>query len=72
MRYRAVMIDETGCEFGADVEALDKSEAREQLRDRYPESRIDQLESDTEVEARWERQYQRICDAQDAQWEWED
>lgn len=38
--YHAVMIDETGCEFGASVSAFTRDEAREKLRDEYPESRI--------------------------------
>ncbi len=44
-RFHAVMIDETGCEFGVDIEAKTRADAFDALRDDYPESRCDQLES---------------------------
>ena len=43
--YHAVMIDETGCEFGVDVVANTREAAYEKLRNDYPESCCDQLES---------------------------
>lgn len=55
-RFHAVLIDETGCEFGASVEASDHATARAKLREDYPESRIDQLESPAESAER-ERRY---------------
>jgi hypothetical protein len=52
IKFHAVMIDETGCEFGADIEALDRGSALEGLRDRYPESKCDQLESPEDTQER--------------------
>lgn len=43
--YHAVMIDETGCEFGVTLRARDMTAAREQLEEDYPESRIDEIRS---------------------------
>lgn len=45
INYHAVMIDETGCEFGVDVSAVSTSEALDALREDYPESRVAQIES---------------------------
>jgi hypothetical protein len=39
MIYHAIVIDETGCEFPAQVEADDFSEAMDLLREDYPEAR---------------------------------
>lgn len=64
--FHAVMIDETGCEFGASVTAKTRAAAFAKLREDYPESRCDQLESPTDSprrEARLERQIQ---------WEYDD
>lgn len=58
--YHAVMIDETGCEFGTSVEASSRSEAYERLRDDYPESRCDQLESPEDTLERERRMYLEI------------
>jgi hypothetical protein len=43
--YWAVLLDETGCEFGAGVTAGSRQAAYDELRDMYPESRIVQVES---------------------------
>lgn len=43
--YWAVLLDETGCEFGAGVTASDKAAAYDYLRENYPESRVVQVES---------------------------
>lgn len=51
-RYHAVLLDETGCEFGATVTADDRESARDQLREDYPESRVVQLESPEDAAAR--------------------
>lgn len=56
-KYHAVMIDETGCEFGADCEAESREEARDIFRESYPESRIDQIESPQDTAAREHRIY---------------
>lgn len=44
-KFHAVMIDETGCEFGASIEADSRDEAYDILEEDYPESRIDTLKS---------------------------
>jgi hypothetical protein len=43
--FHAVMVDETGCEFGVGVTAGTRMAAYAKLRDDYPESRCVQLES---------------------------
>lgn len=58
-KFYAVMIDETGCEFPAEVEANSHDEAEEELRDMYPESRIDQLESESQARKRERQTYER-------------
>ena len=52
IKYHAVMLDETGCEFGADVEAENRQEAHNKLAEDYPESRCVQLESPEDTAAR--------------------
>jgi len=65
MRYHAVMLDETGCEFGAGVEAASRDEAYDELRDMYPESRIVQLESPEDTAERERRIYAQVWDDYD-------
>ena len=48
-RYHAVMVDETGCEFGVTEWADSNSDMWEQMQEDYPESRCVQVE---EVNAR--------------------
>ena len=61
IQYHAVMIGETGEEFGADVEASSKEEARRKLRRDYPEARgIDQIESPEDTREREARIYRDI------------
>lgn len=43
--FHAVMIDETGCEFGVGVVADTREAAYDKLAEDYPESRVAQLES---------------------------
>ena len=64
MRFHAVMIDETGCEFGASVSAPSREAARAKLAAEYPESHVDQLESpadarrrERDMQARINREY---------------
>lgn len=59
-RYHAVMIDETGCEFPATVSARDRSAAYAKLRENYPESRVDQLETHAQARAREARIYREV------------
>jgi len=60
IRYWAVFLDETGCEFGAPIEAGSKSEAWDIAAEDYPESRCIQLESPQEAAAREARMYADI------------
>ena len=59
-KFHAVMIDETGCEFGASVEAPTRQAAYDLLREDYPESRCDQLESPQDTADREKRMYDDI------------
>ena len=43
-KYHAVMLDETGCEFGVSFEAKSRERAWDYLDYNYPESRCVQLE----------------------------
>jgi phytoene/squalene synthetase len=52
INFHAVMIDETGCEFGASVSAASYDEAYDKLRDNYPESSVAQLESPEDMAKR--------------------
>lgn len=61
IRFHAVMIGEDGMEFGADVWARNKEQADTILRESYPESRIDQLESPEEANEREMRMYRHIA-----------
>lgn len=61
IKFHAVMVDETGCEFGAEVEAPDRETAYDRLRENYPESRVDQLESPEETREREQRVYDHIA-----------
>lgn len=60
INFHAVMIDETGCEFGVDFEACDRCEAYFYLMDTYPESRVDQLEDDRQAREREQRTYDYV------------
>lgn len=63
-RYHAVMLDETRCEFGVSIEASNRSQAYEKLREDYPESRCIQLESPEDTREREQRMYARLEDEQ--------
>ncbi len=58
--FHAVMIDETGCEFGTSVTARSRTEAFKKLREDYPESRCDQLESPEDTACREAAMYDDI------------
>ena len=55
MRLHAVMIDETGCEFGHTFHAANRAEAWDEIQEMFPESHCVQLESDADTTAREER-----------------
>ena len=61
IQFHAVLIGEDGMEFGHDIEAASKDEAREELREYYPEAHIESLESPEESRAREMRVYQAAC-----------
>ena len=58
--FRAVMTDETGCEFGATVVASDHESAYDKLREDYPESSVAQLESPEDTREREARIYAEV------------
>jgi len=62
MNFHAVMLDETGCEFGVGIEANDKAEALDFLSEDYPESRCVQIESPEDTHRREEAMYLRLQD----------
>lgn len=61
IQFHAVMLDETGCEFGAEVTAETRSEAYDKLRENYPESQCVQLESPEDTMRREQAIYARVC-----------
>jgi hypothetical protein len=67
-KYHAVMLDETGCEFGVELEADSREDAYEQLEDDYPESNCVQLESRADSDARERAMYEHI----EAGGDWDD
>ena len=58
--FHAVMIDECGCEFGAGVHAKNHHEARLELSEMFPESRIAQIESPRDRRNRESEMFARI------------
>ncbi len=60
MKYHAVMLDETRCEFGVDVEATSRDEAYQKLADMYAESSVVQLESPFDTANREKAMYDHI------------
>jgi hypothetical protein len=58
--FHAVMIDETGCEFGASIQASSREAAYDKLREDYPESRCNQLESPEDSAEREAAMYHRL------------
>lgn len=58
--FHAVLLDETGCEFGAGHDCETREEAHNYFRDAYPESRIVQLESLEDTRAREAHTYDLI------------
>lgn len=60
MKFHAVMLDETGCEFGVDLECDTRDNAYAALKNMYEESRCVQLESDDDTREREARMYDHI------------
>ncbi len=59
-KFHAVLIDECGCEFGADVVAPDYDTAHDKVRENYPESNVVQLETPRDTREREHHQYTRL------------
>lgn len=59
-KFHAVLLDETRCEFGADVEANTRDEAYRRLEEDYPESQVVQLESPADTRQREQDMYAHI------------
>jgi len=72
LEYWAVLLDETGCEFGAGVKARSYEEAREKLQENYPESRVVQLETPADRADREQRMYDRLWGELDEDWDYRD
>lgn len=64
-QYHAVLLDETGCEFGHTFEAGSREEAWDEINDMFPESQCVQLESPEDTANRERRMYARIADEYD-------
>lgn len=60
IHFHAVMLDETGCEFGVGVDAKDRAEALDFLSEDYPESTCVQLESPEDTAKREAEIYARL------------
>lgn len=60
-QYHAVLLDETGCEFGHTFEASSREEAWDEINDMFPESRCVQLESPEDTARREQALYARIA-----------
>lgn len=60
MRYHAVMIDETGCEFGVTFQAETREDAWDYVKEMYPESYCDQLEDADDTARREKAMYDRL------------
>lgn len=70
--YHGVLVDETGCEFGAGVHASSKEEASQHLRESYPECRLVQLESPDDTAERERAMYARLDAELNGEFYWED
>jgi hypothetical protein len=60
IKFHAVLTDECGSEFGADVEANSRMEAYDILNEDYPESHIMQLESPDDTARREKAVYDEV------------
>ena len=70
--YHAVLLDETGCEFGHSFAARSRGAAWNYVKEQFPESRCVQLEDPTDTAERENAMYQRMAreiDGSDDYWE---
>jgi len=71
-QYHAVMLDETGCEFGHTFHASSRAEAWDHVQEQFPESRCVQLEDPSDSAERENAIYERMAreiDGSDDYWE---
>ena len=66
IQYHAVMLDETGCEFGHTFTAPDRTAAWDYVQEQFPESQCVQLEDPTDTARRQKSIYDRICRENDS------
>lgn len=69
-QYHAVLLDETGCEFGHTFEANTSAEAWNYIHEAYPESRCVQLEDPSDEARRRKDIYDRVSREGDV-WQWD-
>jgi hypothetical protein len=62
MQFHAVMVDETGCEFGVTFDAKSYDDAYDYLHDCYPESRVDQVLDASDHAERERARYLRLME----------
>jgi len=60
-QYHAVLLDETGCEFGHTFYADSREEAWTKMQENFPESRCVQIESPEDTIRRQKEIYDRMC-----------
>jgi hypothetical protein len=60
-QYHAVMLDETGCEFGHTFNATCREAAWAYVKEEFPESRCVQLEDPDDSRRREAETYRRAC-----------
>jgi len=71
INFHAVMLDETGCEFGVSIRAENRKAAWDMVSYNYPESQCVQLESHEDTAAREKRIYDYAMNEDD--WDdWDD
>lgn len=71
-QYHAVLLDETGCEFGHTFHANSRTEAWDHVKEQFPESRCIQLEDPSDTADREQAVYERMAreiDGSDDYWE---
>lgn len=64
-KYYAILRDETGCDFSANIDATSRQEAFNHLHQNYPESRVIDVETVAQIRRREARYYirqQRVYD----------
>jgi hypothetical protein len=68
INFHAVLSDECGGEFGADIVATDREAAYDELNEQFPESTVVQLESPEDTQKREHDTYARLGRMMDDDW----